>query len=188
MGTKSPIRSSTRSPSSAALTAWRRVFEIDGGYVVLTGARSGAGSAAMCRPPHRSRHLTVVARAPGAGRPLAGRVRPIAELDPARVLIYAAEDSVAAAEAAALFARALRGACRAECCVILDSLRALRHCIDCIAPGDAVLYCCDHPMEAARILHEYGATEVAEMAPPGRRAPFPAHGHASADGNRAALG
>src|SRR5688572_3067658 len=108
MGSKGPIRSSTRSPSSATWTAWRRVFEIDGGYVVLTGTRSG--SATMCRPPHRGRHLTVVARAPGAGRALAGRVRPIAELDPARVLIYAAEDNVAAAEAAALFARALRGA------------------------------------------------------------------------------
>src|SRR5687768_10384733 len=188
MGSKGPIRSSTRSPSAAGATAWRRIFEIDGGYVVLTGVHSGARSAAICRPLRPVRYLTVVARTPGAEQPLADCVRPIAELDPARVLIYAAEDSVAAADAAALFGRALRRECPAECCVILDSLRALRHCIDCIVPGDVVLYCCDRPLEAVRILHEYGATEVAEIGASGRLAPVPARCHASVDGNRVAMG
>jgi hypothetical protein len=186
MGSKHPVRSSIRPGSSTAQPARRRVFEIDGGYVVLMGKRLDVDPADARRDPYRGRYLTIVVVAPAAGHALAGSVRSVAALDPARVLVYEAEDRVRTGEAATLFGRALRSACRAECRVILESLRALRHCIDGIAPGDVVLYCCDRPAEAARILHEYGATEVAEPGPPELQSAVTQHALARAHRNRVA--
>ena len=185
MGSNDPVRSRICPPSSTAQPWRRRVFEIDGGYVVLMGKRLDA-DAADVRRQYRGRYLTVVAGAPATGDALAGYVRSVAALDPARVLVYEAEDHVRTGEAATLFRRALRSACRAEYRVIHESLRALRHCIDGIAPGDVVLYCCDRLAEAARILHEYGATEVAEIGPPEVRSALTQRGFARAHCNRVA--
>jgi hypothetical protein len=78
-----------------------------------------------------------------------------------RVVIY----EPATGGRAALLARTVRSSARTECAVVLDSTRALRHCIDGMAPGDIIVYCCDVPDNALEILDDYGARSVEQIRP-----------------------
>jgi hypothetical protein len=168
--TKQNLSGSLPVQRSASLSriATPRLFRLDGGYVVLTAD-------ALARGPRNFEalgsawsgyHVIGIARAPqdATEADLAALGRAAQAFD--RIVICQSRDPAmpGSAEAAARFARAVRGAGRAECHVAADAHRALRHCIDGMVPGDVIAYCCEDAENAARILAEYGATPVREGA------------------------
>jgi hypothetical protein len=143
----------------------QRVFEIDGGYVVVCGLTAGLAAAEHLSSESRRRHITLVLPTP-EGCPLDAIAATAADAC-MRMVIYEPELPGAGTrgERAALLARAVRSSARTECGVILDDSRALRHCIDGIAAGDIIVYCCDDPANALAILDEYGANAITDVGP-----------------------
>jgi hypothetical protein len=148
----------------------RRVnlFRVDGGYVVLAHGRGG-GAEALGELAHRwpNYHLTLAIEAPRerAGWRIEELARQVAQ-DFDRIVIYEPEKlrGREPAEAAGLLQRTTRAAGAADCQVILDARRALRHCIDGMVEGDILVYCSDGT-HALEILEEYGAKAVARIPP-----------------------
>ena len=141
-----------------------RLFRLDGGYIVLDGApaRRSAEALRAIADDWRDYHVIAI-----TGTPAGASADDFAELGRAaqvfdRIVICESCDAACAAGsgAAAMFARAVRSAGRTECHVVADPHRALRHCIESMAPGDVVAWCCGDIETAARILAEYGAEQV----------------------------
>jgi len=147
----------------------QQVFEVDGGYVVVCGLSAGPAAAERLSSEFRRRHITLVVRAP-EGCALDAFAATAADAC-TRMVIYEPElpDADKRGERAALLARAVRSSARTECGVILDGSRALRHCIDGMAAGDIIVYCCDDPANAVAILDEYGANAVTDVGSRRRR-------------------
>jgi hypothetical protein len=166
-----------------------RLFEIDGGYVVVCGLNAGITSAHQLSAQERKRHVTLVIPAPEpCSAALEGFAAKAADIC-TRIVIY--EPDLAGprtpGELANLLARAVRSSARTECGVVLDASRALRHCIDGMAAGDIIVYCCDDASNAVGILDEYGAKAVAHVRPARRREPAPAPSTASARAKAASI-
>jgi SAM-dependent methyltransferase len=155
--------------ASQAARSPRRLFRLDGGYVVLDpSATHGGASALASRAAQWGKyHVTaVIAVANDVSEwTIAELARAAQAFD--RVVVCEAEAQVADAssEAAARLARAVRRAGRTECQFVSDPQRALRHCIDALVPGEVIVYCCDDVVSAARILADYGATLVRDAPP-----------------------
>jgi hypothetical protein len=144
----------------------RRIFEVDGGYVVPCGAASGQTVARRLAVEWPGVHITLVLQAPKlAGDALLEDLASRAAHACSRIVIYEPKASGRGklGERAGLFARAVRSCTRVDCGVILDSSRALRHCIEGMATGAIVVYCCDLRVNAVQILEEYGAAPVAQI-------------------------
>jgi hypothetical protein len=144
----------------------QRFFEVDGGYVVLCGASDGLATAQRLSKVLRDPHLTLALPAPDEACAAAlDEVAAQAAHACTRIVIYESErpgrDHRGAK--AALLARAVRSSARIECGIVLDDSRALRHCIDGMAAGDIIVYCCDEPQDAREILEEYGAIPIVEL-------------------------
>jgi hypothetical protein len=162
--------------ASQAARSPRRLFRLDGGYVVLDpsathgGASALASRAAQWSTQWSKYHVTaVIAVANDVSEwTIAELARAAQAFD--RVVVCEAEAQVADAssEAAARLARAVRRAGRTECQFVSDPQRALRHCIDALVPGEVIVYCCDDVGSAARILADYGATLVRDAQPVAR--------------------
>ena len=161
---RSRLVGSTRAQHTLSRTTPPRLYRLDGGHVVLardTGSRSAQGLQALAAE-WRDCHVTAI-----TGVPVAAAESELAELALAaqafdRVVICASSET-----GAARFSRAVRAAGRTECHVVADAQRALRHCIDAMIPGDAIVYCCEDIDSAARILAEHGASPVRDAASPG---------------------
>jgi hypothetical protein len=144
----------------------QRFFEIDGGYVVLCGARDGLATAQRLSKALRGPHLTLALRAPDKACDAAlDEMAAQAGHACTRIVIYESELPVGdhPGAKAALLARAIRSSARIECGIVLDGSRALRHCIDGMAAGDIIVYCCDEPQDAREILKEYGAIPIVQL-------------------------
>jgi hypothetical protein len=144
----------------------QRFFEVDGGYVVLCGASDGLATAQRLSKVLRDPHLTLALPAPDEACAAAlDEVAAQAAHACTRIVIYESErpgrDHRGAK--AALLARAVRSSARIECGIVLDDSRALRHCIDGMAAGDIIVYCCDKPQGAREILEEYGAIPIVQI-------------------------
>jgi hypothetical protein len=144
----------------------QRFFEVDGGYVVLCGARGGLATAQRLSKALQGRHLTLAVAVPDEA--CASQLDEIAAQAAhacTRILIYESEvpGRHRPGPASAFLARAIRSSARIECGVVLDGSRALRHCIDGMAAGDIVVYCCDKLQDAVEILEEYGARAIVRI-------------------------
>jgi hypothetical protein len=150
-----------RSPRRASQAPARQVFTLDGACIVLDSPASHGGVpplAALAEQWHEYHSTVVIAVANDVSE------WTITELGRAaqafdRIVVCEAAASGSSTEAAGRLARAVRRAGRTECHVVSDPQRALRHCIDALAPGAVIVYCCDD-VSAARILADYGATPV----------------------------
>ena len=158
---RSGLVGSTRAQHTRSRSIPPRLYRLDGGHVVLAkdAASRGAQVLQALAGEWRDRHVTLI-----TGVPAAAVESAIAELALAaqafdRIVICASNEA-----AAARFARAVRAAGRTECHVAADARRALRHCIDAMIPGDAIVYCCEDVDSAARILVEHGAVPVRDRA------------------------
>ena len=159
-----PAASPRARQTSNVRIANHHLFRLDGGYIVLHGAaarRGGEGLSAIA-DDWREYHLIAI-----TGAPAGASADELAELGRAaqaydRIVICESCDAGCAAGPgpAARFARAVRSAGRTECHVVGDPHRALRHCVESIVPGDAIVYCCGDVQTAVRILAEYGAVQV----------------------------
>lgn len=144
------------------------LFRLDGGYIVLddAAARRGVEGLSAIASGWREYHLIAI-----TGAPAGATAEDFAELGRAaqafdRIVICESCDAGCATGPgpAGALARAVRAAGRTECCVVGDPHRALRHCIENMVPGDAVVYCCGDLETAERILAEYGAVRVDKAA------------------------
>lgn len=160
---RSALSPRARSTSNPGITK-PNLFRLDGGYIVLDEAavRRGAEGLSAIAADWREHHFIAI-----TGAPAGATADDLAELGRAaqafdRVVICESCDAGCAtgSHAAAMFARAVRSAGRAECLVVGDPHRALRHCVESMVPGDAVVYCCGDIETAERILGEYGAVPV----------------------------
>ena len=159
-----PAVSTPAHGTSKPRTATPGLFRLDDGYVLLDAAAAARGADALGAIARDWGEYHVIAI---TGAPRGATVEDYADLGSAaqafdRIVICESCDAGCAqgSDAAATFARAVRGAGRTECHVVADAHRALRHCIESMVPGDVVAYCCGDVETAARILAEYGAVRV----------------------------
>jgi hypothetical protein len=153
----------------------QRLFQVDNGYVVVCGLSAGVAAAEGLSAERR--HVTLVLPAPDGLSDVALDAFALeAAAGCARIVIYEGKmfGRGKQAECGARVARAVRSSARTECRVLLDDTRALRHCIDGMAAGDIIVYCCDDPANAIDILDEYGAKAVADVESRRRREPVAA--------------
>ncbi|MGZ5231921.1 MAG: hypothetical protein ACXWC3_18020, partial [Burkholderiales bacterium] len=144
----------------------QRFFEVDGGYVVLCAAADGLTIAQRLSKASQGRHLTLAVPVPDeVSAAQLDEIAAQAAHACTRIVIYESEvpGRHRPGPASALLARAIRSSARIECGVVLDGSRALRHCIDGMAAGDIIVYCCDEPQDAVEILQEYGARPIVRI-------------------------
>jgi tRNA(Ile2) C34 agmatinyltransferase TiaS len=158
-------RARSRARPSDTAVECQHLFSVDGGHVVISGRHEGIAEAERLSKMRRGRRLTLVLPVPDTGDVTDLQITAArAARACTRLLIY---ESAASTEnkrtgRAEFLARLVRGAARVECGVV-DGTRALRHCIDNIAPGDIIVYCCDVPTRALSTLEEYGAQSVPQI-------------------------
>ncbi|MDB5863887.1 MAG: hypothetical protein JWO70_1693 [Betaproteobacteria bacterium] len=156
-----------RSSRRASQASARQVFTLDGACIVLDSPASHGGVpplAALAEQWHEYHSTVVIAVANDVSE------WTITELGRAaqafdRIVVCEAAASGSSTEAAGRLARAVRCAGRTECHVVSDPQHALRHCIDALAPGAVIVYCCDDVASAARILADYGAAPIRDAQP-----------------------
>ena len=156
--------------AAAVRTPTQRLFELDGSYILLAGGIKDAAAFGRIASQWRDCHVSAIVGAPERAGEWA-----IAELGRAaqafdRIVICESDSGRGSSltEFAARLARAVRSAGRTECQVVADAQRALRHCVECIVPGEVIAYCFDDTATAARILVEYGAMPVRDNVPSSR--------------------
>ena len=160
-------------PSRRAATvrnAAQRLFELDGSYILLTGGSTDAAGMARIAAQWPDCHVSAIVGVPdGTGEWAIAELGRAAQAFDRIVICESANDAGSGDIAsAARLARAVRSAGRTECQVVADAHRALRHCVECMVPGEVIAYCFDDTMTASRILAEYGALPVRDNVPVSR--------------------
>jgi hypothetical protein len=144
------------------------LFRLDGGYIVVDGAAAsrGADSFRAVAAQWSGYHVLAITGVPEGATEwtLAEFGRAAQAFDRVVVCESSHAASAGCTGTAARFARAVRAAGRTECHVVADAHRALRHCIEGMIPGQVIAYCCEDVDTAARILAEYGALPVSDVA------------------------